>query len=148
MNSVASEYKEKYKLNYSVLATPAEGLSGHFTRIDRKVYGIIPRSERPRLLCKLLSYRCKARFILEKIKKEAPFHALTGGGHITYVELDGEAKKNIPAILKIVKVMYDQHIGYGSINHPVDTCKQCGYKGVIYDKCPVAAANIFFACGE
>jgi ribonucleoside-triphosphate reductase len=79
--------------------------------------------------------------ILEKIKKEAPFHALTGGGHITYVELDGEAKKNIPAILKIVKVMYDQHIGYGSINHPVDTCKQCGYKGVIYDKCPVCSSE-------
>ena len=142
MNSVASEYKEKYKLNYSVLATPAEGLSGRFTRIDRKVYGIIPGVNDRDYYVNSLHIDVKEPVsILEKIKKEAPFHALTGGGHITYVELDGEAKKNIPAILKIVKVMYDQHIGYGSINHPVDTCKQCGYKGVIYDKCPVCSSE-------
>lgn len=142
MNSVASEYKEKYKLNYSVLATPAEGLSGRFTRIDRKVYGIIPGVNDRDYYVNSFHLDVKEPVsILEKIKKEAPFHALTGGGHITYVELDGEAKKNIPAILKIVKVMYDQHIGYGSINHPVDTCKQCGYKGVIYDKCPVCSSE-------
>lgn len=142
MNSVASEYKEKYKLNYSVLATPAEGLSGRFTRIDRKVYGIIPGvNDRDYYINSFHIDVKEPVSILEKIKKEAPFHALTGGGHITYVELDGEAKKNIPAILKIVKVMYDQHIGYGSINHPVDTCKQCGYKGVIYDKCPVCSSE-------
>lgn len=142
MNSVASEYKEKYKLNYSVLATPAEGLSGRFTRIDRKVYGIIPGVNDRDYYVNSFHIDVKEPVsILEKIKKEAPFHALTGGGHITYVELDGEAKKNISAILKIVKVMYDQHIGYGSINHPVDTCKQCGYKGVIYDKCPVCSSE-------
>ncbi|MCE5226081.1 MAG: anaerobic ribonucleoside triphosphate reductase [Porphyromonadaceae bacterium] len=142
MNSVVSEYKEKYKLNYSVLATPAEGLSGRFTRIDRKVYGIIPGVNDRDYYVNSFHIDVKEPVsILEKIKKEAPFHALTGGGHITYVELDGEAKKNIPAILKIVKVMYDQHIGYGSINHPVDTCKQCGYKGVIYDKCPVCSSE-------
>lgn len=142
MNSVANEYKEKYKLNYSVLATPAEGLSGRFTRIDRKVYGIIPGVNDRDYYVNSFHIDVKEPVsILEKIKKEAPFHALTGGGHITYVELDGEAKKNIPAILKIVKVMYDQHIGYGSINHPVDTCKQCGYKGVIYDKCPVCSSE-------
>ena len=142
MNSVASEYKEKYKLNYSVLATPAEGLSGRFTRIDRKVYGIIPGVNDRDYYVNSFHIDVKEPVsILEKIKKEAPFHALTGGGHITYVELDGEAKKNIPAILKIVKVMYDQHVGYGSINHPVDTCKQCGYKGVIYDKCPVCSSE-------
>ena len=65
----------------------------------------------------------------EKIKREAPFHAITRGGHITYVELDGEAQKNVKAIAKIVKVMHDEGIGYGSINHPVDTCQACGYKG-------------------
>lgn len=70
-----------------------------------------------------------------------PFHAITRGGHITYVELDGEAQKNIRAIAKIVKVMYDEGIGYGSINHPVDTCHNCGYKGVIYDKCPVCQSE-------
>ena len=142
MNSVASEYKEKYKLNYSVLATPAEGLSGRFTRIDRKVYGIIPGVNDRDYYVNSFHIDVKEPVsILEKINKEEPFHALTVGGHITYVELDGDAKKNIPAILKIVKVMYDQHIGYGSINHPVDTCKQCGYKGVIYDKCPVCSSE-------
>jgi ribonucleoside-triphosphate reductase len=75
--------------------------------------------------------------IVDKIKREAPFHALTLGGHITYVELDGEAQKNVKAIAKIVKVMHDEGIGYGSINHPVDTCHSCGYRGIIYDKCPV-----------
>ena len=79
--------------------------------------------------------------IAEKIKCEAPFHAITGGGHITYVELDGEAKKNVSVILKIVKMMKDENIGYGSINHPVDTCKGCGFKGVIYDKCPVCGSD-------
>jgi ribonucleoside-triphosphate reductase len=138
MNQVVNEYKDKYKLNYSVLATPAEGLSGRFTKIDRKVYGIIPGVNDRDYYINSFHIDVKEPIsILEKIKKEAPFHALTGGGHITYVELDGEAKKNVSAILKIVKVMYDQQIGYGSINHPVDTCKQCGYKGVIYDKCPV-----------
>lgn len=138
MNSVVKEYKERYNLNYSVLATPAEGLSGRFTRLDRKEYGIIPGvNDRDYYINSFHIDVKEPVSILEKIKKEAPFHALTGGGHITYVELDGEAKKNVPAILKIVKVMYDQHIGYGSINHPIDTCKKCGYKGVIYDKCPV-----------
>ena len=79
--------------------------------------------------------------ITEKIKREAPFHAITRGGHITYVELDGEAQKNVKAIAKIVKVMHDEGIGYGSINHPVDTCQACGYKGVIYDKCPVCQSE-------
>ena len=79
--------------------------------------------------------------IVDKIKREAPFHAITRGGHITYVELDGEAQKNIKAIAKIVKVMHDEGIGYGSINHPVDTCHNCGYKGVIYDKCPVCQSE-------
>ena len=74
-------------------------------------------------------------------KREAPFHAITRGGHITYVELDGEAQKNVKAIAKIVKVMHDEGIGYGSINHPVDTCQACGYKGVIYDKCPVCQSE-------
>ena len=79
--------------------------------------------------------------LVDKIKKEAPFHALTGGGHITYVELDGEAKKNVSSILKIVKVMNDENIGYGSINHPVDTCKRCGYRGVIYSTCPLCKSE-------
>ncbi|KGN67195.1 anaerobic ribonucleoside triphosphate reductase [Porphyromonas sp. COT-239 OH1446] len=142
LNEVASRYKEKYKLNYSVLATPAEGLSGRFTRIDRKKYGVIPGVND--LDYYVNSFHVDVREpigMFEKIKREAPFHTITGGGHITYVELDGEAKKNVSVILKLVKTMHDEQIGYGSINHPVDTCNSCGYRGVIYDKCPVCKSE-------
>lgn len=142
MNEVVREMKAKYNLNYSVLATPAEGLSGRFTKIDRKKYGAIPGvTDRDYYIN---SFHVDVRepiSIVEKIRKEAPFHAITGGGHITYVELDGEAQKNIKAIAKIVKVMNDEGIGYGSINHPIDTCRKCGYKGVIYDKCPICRSE-------
>jgi ribonucleoside-triphosphate reductase len=142
MNRVADEYKQRYQLNYSVLATPAEGLSGRFTRMDRRKYGSIPGvTDRDYYVN---SFHVDVRepiTIVEKIKREAPFHAITRGGHITYVELDGEAQKNVKAIAKIVKVMHDEGIGYGSINHPVDTCNKCGYKGVIYDKCPVCQSE-------
>lgn len=142
MNAVAQEYKKKYSLNYSVLATPAEGLSGRFTRLDRKRFGIIPNvNDRDYYINSFHIDVAEPISIEEKIRKEAPFHALTLGGHITYIELDGEAKKNVSVILKIVRTMLDNGIGYGSINHPVDTCKCCGYKGVIYDKCPVCASD-------
>ena len=138
MNQVVEEYKSRYRLNYSVLATPAEGLSGRFTRLDRKRYGIIPGvTDRDYYVNSFHIDVKEPVTIVEKIRKEAPFHAITRGGHITYVELDGEAKKNVAAILKIVKVMHDEGIGYGSINHPVDTCRSCGYRGVIYTRCPV-----------
>lgn len=142
MNNVANEYKEKFQLNYSVLATPAEGLSGRFTRLDRKRYGVIPGVND--LDYYVNSFHIDVResvTIAEKIHLEAPFHAITRGGHITYVELDGEAKKNPSVLLKIVKLMHDEGIGYGSINHPVDTCRHCGYKGVIFDKCPVCSSD-------
>ncbi|WP_321333400.1 anaerobic ribonucleoside triphosphate reductase [uncultured Bacteroides sp.] len=138
MNKVVDEYKEKYQLNYSVLATPAEGLSGRFTRMDKRKYGIIPGVTDNDYYVNSFHVDVKEPIsIVEKIKCEAPFHAITRGGHITYVELDGEAQKNVKAIVKIVKTMHDEGIGYGSVNHPVDTCHACGYKGVIYDKCPV-----------
>lgn len=138
MNKVVTKLKQKYHLNYSVLATPAEGLSGRFTRMDKRKYGIIPGVTDRDYYVNSFHVDVKEPItIVEKIKREAPFHAITLGGHITYVELDGEAQKNIKAIAKIVKVMHDEGIGYGSINHPVDTCHNCGYKGVIYDKCPI-----------
>ncbi|MCD8030777.1 MAG: anaerobic ribonucleoside triphosphate reductase [Bacteroides sp.] len=138
LNQVADAYKEKYQLNYSVLATPAEGLSGRFTRMDKRKYGVIPGVTDRDYYVNSFHVDVKESIgIVDKIRKEAPFHAITRGGHITYVELDGEAQKNVRAVAKIVKVMHDEGIGYGSINHPVDTCNQCGYKGVIYDKCPV-----------
>ena len=142
INKVVDEYKAKYNLNYSVLATPAEGLSGRFTRMDRRKYGIIPGVTDNDYYVNSFHVDVKEPIgMVEKIKREAPFHAVTRGGHITYVELDGEAQKNVKAIAKIVKVMHDEGIGYGSINHPVDTCNACGYKGVIYDKCPVCQSE-------
>ena len=142
MNEVVEEMKKKYNLNYSVLATPAEGLSGRFTKIDRKKYGLIPGVTDKDYYINSFHVDVQEHIsIVDKIKAEAPFHALTTGGHITYVELDGEAQKNVKAIAKIVKVMHDEGIGYGSINHPVDTCKKCGFRGVIYDKCPVCRSE-------
>lgn len=142
MNAVVNEYKAKYNLNYAVLATPAEGLSGRFTRMDRKRYGVIPGVTDREYYVNSFHIDVKEPVsIVEKIKLEAPFHAITKGGHITYVELDGEAKKNPVAILKIVKVMEDEGVGYGSINHPVDTCRTCGYRGVIYAECPLCNSD-------
>lgn len=142
INEVVREYKQKYHLNYSVLATPAEGLSGRFTRMDRKCYGIIPGVND--LDYYVNSFHVDVREEIgmhDKIRREAPFHAITLGGHISYIELDGEAKKNVSVILKLVKTMKDTGIGYGSINHPVDTCQDCGYRGIIYDKCPVCTSD-------
>ncbi|MBR5844058.1 MAG: anaerobic ribonucleoside triphosphate reductase [Bacteroidaceae bacterium] len=142
MNTVVEEYKLRYGLNYSVLATPAEGLSGRFTKMDRQRYGVIPGVTDRDYYVNSFHIDVKEPIsIVDKIKKEAPFHAITRGGHITYVELDGEAKKNVVVVLKIVKVMQDEGIGYGSINHPIDTCRECGYKGVIYSKCPVCQSE-------
>ena len=135
---VADEYKDKYHLNYSCIATPAEGLSGRFTKMDRKLYGAIPGVND--LDYYVNSFHVDVREsigMFDKIKREAPFHEITLGGHISYIELDGEAKKNPGVILKLVRTMHDEEIGYGSINHPVDTCNSCGYRGIIYDKCPV-----------
>lgn len=142
MNNVANEYKQKYHLNYSVLATPAEGLSGRFTKMDQRKYGIIEGVNDRDYYVNSFHVDVKERInIVDKIKCEAPFHSLTLGGHITYVELDGEAQKNVKAIAKIVKTMNDAGIGYGSINHPVDTCHNCGYRGVIYSKCPICNSD-------
>lgn len=142
INKVVDEYKQKYQLNYSVLATPAEGLSGRFTRMDRRKYGIILGVTDMDYYVNSFHIDVKEPItMIEKIKREAPFHAITLGGHITYVELDGEAQKNVKAITKIVKVMHDEGVGYGSINHPVDTCHNCGFKGVIYTKCPVCQSE-------
>ncbi len=142
MNEVVVKYKKKYNLNYAVLATPAEGLAGRFTRMDRAKYGVIPGVNDLEYYVNSFHVDVKRPIsALEKIRLEAPFHAITKGGHITYVELDGEAKKNVKSIFTIVKAMNDANIGYGSINHPVDTCRSCGHKGVIYSTCPVCGSE-------
>ncbi len=128
---------EKRKLNFSLLATPAEGLSGRFVRMDKKRYGEIPgvtdRDYYTNSFHVPVYYNIGA---FDKIKKEAPYHALTNAGHISYVELDGDPTKNLDAFEKVIRAMHDAGVGYGSVNHPVDRDPICGFTGIIGDKCP------------
>ena len=142
MGAVVDEFSDKYHLNYSILATPAESLAGRFLRIDRDEFGVIENvTDRDYYVNSFHIDVKKEISLFDKIRKEAPFHKLTRGGHITYVELDGEARKNMGVMLKIVKVMKDSGIGYGSINHPVDRCRDCGTEAIIYDKCPICGSH-------
>ncbi len=124
-------------LNFTLLATPAEGLSGTFVRIDKKKFGIIPgvtdRDYYTNSFHVPVYYDINA---FEKIRKEAPFHALTNAGHISYVELDGDVCKNLDAFESVIRYMKEAGIGYGSVNHPVDRDPVCGYNGIIDDVCP------------
>ena len=129
-------------LNYTLLATPAEGLSGRFVRIDREKYGVIPgvtdRDYYTNSFHVPVYYNISA---VKKIQTEAPYHALTNAGHISYVELDGDPTQNLEAFEKLVRVMKESGIGYGSINHPVDRDPVCGYNGIIGDTCPSCGRN-------
>ena len=124
-------------LNFGLLATPAEGLSGRFLRMDKKRYGVIPgvtdREYYTNSFHIPVWYEISA---YDKINKEAPYHALTNAGHISYVELDGDTASNVEAFEAVVRCMHDAGIGYGSINHPVDRDPVCGYVGVIGEVCP------------
>lgn len=137
MRDKADKYSEEYNLNFSVIATPAEGLSGRFTNIDKAIYGkikgVTDREYYTNSFHVPVYYNISA---VKKIQIEAPYHALTNGGHISYVELDGDTAMNIDAFEKIIRVMHDSGIGYGAINHPVDRDPVCGYTGVIGDFCP------------
>lgn len=129
MRSKANEYSEKYGHNYSVLATPAEGLSGKFTIKDKKTFGIIPgvtdRAYYTNSNHVPVYYHCSPR---KKAQIEAPYHELTRGGHIFYVEIDGDATHNPQAIADIVDLMDKHNIGYGSVNHNRNRCMDCGYE--------------------
>ena len=139
MRSRANEYSEKYDHNYSVLATPAEGLSGRFTRADRKTFGVIPgitdRDYYTNSNHVPVYYHCSPR---HKAQIEAPYHELTRGGHIFYVEIDGDATHNPQAISDIVDLMDKYNIGYGSVNHNRNRCMDCGYEDASADlqECP------------
>ncbi|MBP5427574.1 MAG: anaerobic ribonucleoside triphosphate reductase [Clostridiales bacterium] len=128
---------EKYKLNFSVIATPAEGTAGRFVKIDKQRYGIIEgvtdREYYTNSFHIPVYYKIGA---YQKINLEAPYHNLTNGGHITYVEVDGDPTKNVEAFEKIIRTMKEAGIGYGSVNHPVDRDTVCGFVGVIGDTCP------------
>ncbi len=137
MRKLMDDESEKTGLNFTLLATPAEGLSGRFVRIDREMFGRIPgvtdRDYYTNSFHVPVYYPVKA---FRKIQLEGPYHALTNAGHISYVELDGDACKNPEAFEAVIRCMKENGVGYGSVNHPVDRDPICGYTGVIDDVCP------------
>lgn len=137
MRDFCDKKSQEMKMNFTLLATPAEGLSGRFIRMDRKRYGDIPgvtdREYYTNSFHVPVWYPISA---FDKIKKEGPYHAMTNAGHISYVELDGDTSNNVEAFESVVRCMHDYGVGYGSINHPVDRDPVCGYVGVIGDVCP------------
>ena len=137
MRKKADEFANEYNLNFTLIATPAEGLSGRFVNIDRAIYGkikgVTDRAYYTNSFHVPVYYNIG---IADKIKLEAPYHALTNGGHITYIELDGNTVMNTDAFESVIRLMKESGIGYGAINHPVDRDPVCGYVGVIGDVCP------------
>ena len=137
MRKKMDDYTKETGFNYTLIATPAEGLSGRFVRIDRARYGVIEgvtdRDYYTNSFHVPVYYNINA---FDKIKLEAPYHALTNAGHITYVELDGDPCKNLEAFEQVVRCMKESGVGYGSINHPVDRDPVCGYTGIIDNECP------------
>ncbi len=137
MREKMDDISEQYKMNFTLIGTPAEGTAGRFVKMDREEFGniegITSREYYTNSFHIPVYYDIKA---IEKIRKEAPYHALTNAGHITYVEVDGDPSNNIEAFETIVRAMKESGIGYGSINHPIDRDPVCGYTGIIGDNCP------------
>lgn len=141
MRQAADNATDRHQLNFGLIATPAEGLSGKFTCRDKEEFGVIEGVTDKAFYTN--SFHIPVDFpitVFEKINREAPFHALCNAGHITYVELDGNASSNKEAVLQIIRYMQEQGVGYGSINHPVDQCLTCGCQQVMDQQCP--------QCGE
>lgn len=137
MREFVDEKARKDKLNFSLIATPAEGLSGRFLKLNQKKYGILKGITDKEFYTN--SFHIPVDFpinIYEKIQIEAPYHELNNGGHITYVELNGDVSKNLESFERIIKCMKESNIGYGSINFPLDRDPVCGYSGVIDEFCP------------
>ena len=138
MRERCDDYSKKYHLNFSLLATPAEGIAGRFTKIDRKEFGkikgVTDRDFYTNSFHVPVYYPISA---FDKIDIEAPYHNLCNAGHITYIELDGDPSQNIAAFESVIRKMHDAGIGYGSVNHPVDRDPVCGYSGIIKgERCP------------
>jgi len=137
MRKRMDEASVKYGMNFTLLATPAEGTAGKFVKLDRKLFGTIEgvtdREYYTNSFHIPVYYEINA---FEKIRLEAPYHELTNAGHITYVELDGDPTQNLEAFEKIIRYMKEANIGYGSINHPVDRDPVCGFTGIIGETCP------------
>lgn len=137
MRKRCDEKSEKTGLNFSLIATPAEGLSGRFVRLDRERYGKIPGVTDHDYYTNSFHVPVYHPIgVFEKIELEAPYHALTNAGHISYVELDGDTMKNLDAFEAVIRAMKEAGVGYGSVNHPVDRDPICGYLGVIDEVCP------------
>lgn len=138
MRERCDDYSKKYHLNFSLLATPAEGIAGRFTKIDRKEFGkikgVTDRDFYTNSFHVPVYYPISA---FDKIDIEAPYHNLCNAGHITYIELDGDPSQNLPAFEAVIRKMHDAGIGYGSVNHPVDRDPVCGFSGIIKgERCP------------
>ena len=144
MRDRIDDQAQKDKLNFTLIATPAEGLSGRFVRMDKNRYGVIEgvtdREYYTNSFHVPVYYKTSA---FNKIKIEAPYHELTNGGHISYVELDGDPTKNLEAFEQIIRCMKESGIGYGSINHPVDRDPISGFTGIIKDVCPCCGRKEF-----
>ena len=137
MRKKMDEYSEKYNLNFTLLATPAEGLSGRFTAMDKAIYGKIKGITDREYYTNSFHVPVYYKTTVEhKIKTEAPYHAFTNAGHISYIELDGDTTENVEAFEKVIRIMKEAGIGYGAVNHPVDRDPVCGFTGVIGDVCP------------
>lgn len=137
MREFCDQKSQEMKMNFTLLATPAEGLSGRFIRMDQQRYGKLPGITDREYYTN--SFHIPVWYSIsayDKIRLEAPYHALCNAGHISYVELDGDTAKNVEAFETVVRWMHDCGVGYGSINHPVDRDPVCGYVGVIGDVCP------------
>ena len=138
MRKKMNDATKKYQLNFALICTPAEGLSGRFVRIDRERFGTIPgvtdRDYYTNSFHIPVYYNISA---FDKIKLEAPYHNLTNGGHISYIELDGDPTQNLDAFEAVIRQMKESGVGYGSINHPVDRDPVCGHTGIIGDYCPI-----------
>ena len=137
MRSRMDEESAKRGLNFSLLATPAEGLSGRFVKLDKARFGTIPGVTDRDYYTN--SFHVPVYFPIsayDKIRIEAPYHALTNAGHISYIEMDGDPTENLEAFEKVIRCMKENGIGYGSVNHPVDRDPVCGFSGIIGDQCP------------
>ena len=137
MRSRMDEESAERGLNFSLLATPAEGLSGRFVKLDKARFGTIPGVTDRDYYTN--SFHVPVYFPIsayDKIRIEAPYHALTNAGHISYIEMDGDPTENLEAFEKVIRCMHDAGIGYGSVNHPVDRDPVCGFSGIIGDQCP------------
>ena len=137
MRDYCDRKSQEMKMNFTLLATPAEGLSGRFIRMDQKRFGKIPGvTDREYYTNSFHIPVWHEISVYDKIRLEAPYHALCNAGHISYVELDGDTARNVEAFEAVVRCMHDFGVGYGSINHPVDRDPVCGYVGIIGDICP------------